>query len=142
MKAIIALGALAVGGGAVFLLMKHPAGQTDNPLPPPGKGICYTADDVWSAVADVANDPTISADGLRSAAGFLQTETMCDDNAKAAAAEGVVVLNTRASMKDAGIEPPQFVKPANFPTLGAPVYAPSNIVSRTIGHCEACDNGE
>lgn len=137
MKAIIALGALAVGGGAVFLLMKHPAADTSNPLPPPGKGICYTADDVWSAVADVANDPTISADGLRSAAGFLQTETMCDDNAKAAAAEGVIVLNTRAASKDAGIELPPFIKPGNFPTINAPI----NIVSRTVG-CEVCDNGE
>lgn len=132
MKAIIALGALAVGGGAVFLLMKHPAADTSNPLPPPGKGICYTANDVWDAVAAVANDPKTTASDLRAAANVLQSETMCDETGKQAQAAGVVVLNTRAASLEVGMVLPPFIKPENFPIIN---------VSRTVG-CEACDNGE
>lgn len=140
MKAILALGALVVGGGAVFLAMKHPtASANGSPLPPPGKGICFTQKDVWDGVEAISNDPKSTSSDLRTAANVLQTEHYCDDAAKQAAIAGAAYLNGRAQAIDSGVTPPPFVNPLDLPPLPTLSPTPIQIGLRTSGRCEACD---
>lgn len=101
--AIVGLGAL-VGVGVAYA-----ADNEDDkppPLPPPDED-CLSSKDVGDIASEFLADPTQTPADLRNmAATFRSLNDYCDDGARQAGQAAAVLLETRATQLESGIQPP------------------------------------